>query len=308
MAFQFNRTDRELLALVAEYRILGVRHLAILQRRNEAALRRRLRDLRDEGLLDMDRQSLGRSRGRPERLVSLSPEGVDLLRAEEVLDARIAGDRVTAGSIGCLEHHLVTNEFRVQLDQMQRIVPEIDTEFLSPLSPFLQRDQDDAPLVYEKIALEDPSAKAVQFLPDGVFRMTDTEMGMTLLFFLEVDMGTETLASPRRLHSDVRQKIVNYQTLMASKRYLRYEGIWGCRLGGFRLLFLAHTPVRMAAICRLVFEMQPSDFVWTTDRAAMLSQGLWATIWARGGQADRAAESILDRRAPHPAPTPSSIH
>jgi hypothetical protein len=52
--------------------------------------------------------------------------------------------------------------------------------------------------------------KGNKFMPDAVFAIADSEGGKACLFFLEVDCGTETIASPKRDVTDIRQKIVNY--------------------------------------------------------------------------------------------------
>lgn len=61
---------------------------------------------------------------------------------------------------------------------------------------------------------------------DGVFIITDRESEKSLLFFLEVDMGTETLVNSNSKPIDVRQKIVNYQALFRAGQYKRYEKIF----------------------------------------------------------------------------------
>lgn len=104
--------------------------------------------------------------------------------------------------------------------------------------------------------------REASFTPDGVFATTDTIEGKTLLFFLEVDCGTETLSSPQRDMKDLRQKILNYQWYFQSLKYKRYERIFKTSsLHGFRLLFLTKTIGRLAALCRLTQEMQPSNFL-----------------------------------------------
>ena len=147
----------------------------------------------------------------------------------------------------------------------------------------------------------------MEFTPDGVLAVTHAGLGKTLLFFLEVDMATETLASPRRSEQDVRQKIINYQTYFHLQRYKHYESFWDCQLRGFRLLFLVHGQRRMVALCGLARRMPPSDFIWLTDRQSLLTQGVWGPIWVQGGQADRQRQSILGSKMPQPSPDPSAV-
>ena len=114
-------------------------------------------------------------------------------------------------------------------------------------------------------------------------------------------MGTETIASMDRGHKDIRQKILNYQTLFRSGVYKGYERVFGAQLNGFRLLFLANSIPRLTSLCRLVREMPPSDFIWLADQEKMFSYGLAAKIWARGGRDEGAPQSILghlSRNAP----------
>jgi len=224
-----------------------------------------------------------------------------------VLATDLAASCATGESLRCLDHQLLVNDFRVQLVQMQRIVPGLAVQFLSPTSPLLRRSSDDRPIVHERIEPESGFGEAREFTPDGVVSLAHAELGKTLLFFLEVDMGTETLASPSRVPLDVRQKVVNYQAYFRLGRYRRYEQTWGCALRGFRVLFLVDSATRMAGICRLVQDMPPSDFVWVTDRAALLSGGVWSAIWARGGRLGMPPESVLGRLVPNPSPAPASL-
>jgi hypothetical protein len=135
----------------------------------------------------------------------------------------------------------------------------------------------------------------LEFIPDGIFTVSDSVSNKTLLFFLEVDMGTETLASPARSLKDVRQKIVNYQDLFRSGRYKRYERFFNASLNGFRLLFVTHSPSRLKTLCQLTASMLPSDFIWLSDRDRLLSSGLVDEIWVRGGVLDRQPYTIIGK-------------
>ncbi|MFA6175616.1 MAG: hypothetical protein WC765_03440, partial [Phycisphaerae bacterium] len=111
-----------------------------------------------------------------------------------------------------------------------------------------------------------------------------------------VDCGTETLSSPQRDMSDIRQKILNYQWYFQSLRYKRYEGVLKVPfLHGFRVLFLAKTAGRLAALCKLTQEMEPSDFIWLTEQNRLFTDGAFAKIWVRGGNLQTAQRSIIGR-------------
>jgi hypothetical protein len=135
--------------------------------------------------------------------------------------------------------------------------------------------------------------KGIKFTPDAVFAIADSVGGKTCLFFLEVDFGTETIASPKRDMTDVRQKIVNYQWYFHSSSYKRYEEVFKANLRGFRLLFLTSTHGRLVALCKLTQEMKPSNFIWLTEYGRLFADGASAEIWAKGGDLQAPQQSIL---------------
>jgi len=307
MTFRMNTRDVEILKEIAEYRVLTVGQLAGIMRKNSRALRRRLGKLERESLIRIDPHVFSKKQGRPEGLVSIRKKGIDLLKDKSQLGAEVPVERAMGKDIRCLEHQLLTNDFRAQLVQVERIVPETHTRFLSPMSPFLERSPEDHPLVQERFPIPDNPEKWVKFTPDGVFALTEVQSGKTLQFFLEVDMGTETRASKSRENADIRQKILNYQLMYYVGRYKHYEKTWDCSLSGFRLLFLANSRKRLKALCELVRAMGPTDFVYLTDQEQLYEQGVWASIWYEGGQMDALPVSILGSKMPAASPCPQDI-
>ena len=307
MAFRPNKHDLKLLTSLADYRALGIRQIAVLHQRNVQALRRRLNVLADHGFIEVATQGFGRGRGRPKCLVSIAERGIDLLRVENVLAVDVPDDCVAARDMRCLEHQLLVNELRLQVEQIPRLAPGLTTRFFAAASALVPRREDGRSLICEDLRVRSGPSGGGRFTPDGVFALAHAELGKTLLFFLEADMGTETLASPRRTKSDVRQKIVNYQAYFRLRMYKRYEPILGCHLKGFRLLLLGVSSSRFGSLCRLVREMPPAGFVWLTDRQSLLSHGAWAPIWTPGGRLGPPLESILGSVRPDLSPAPADL-
>ena len=302
MAFVLNKNDEELLANLAEYRVLTVNQLAALHGRPPQGLRRRLRTLEREQLVRTGASGFGHSRGRPENLISVAERGVAVLRDKSVLPREVPTERVVADATHGQDHQLLVNWLRVHLAQMVRTIPRLGMRFLSPTSPFLPLSSDGSPAVSEHVSVDGARREPIRFTPDGVFSISERESQKTLLFFLEVDMGTETLASTARHPRDVRQKIVNYRAYFRSGGYKRYQTHWKCELNGFRLLFLTTSAGRLANLCRLVQEMPPSGFVWLTNERRMFEYGVSAEIWARGGRDRDHLQSILGPEMAQPAP------
>jgi hypothetical protein len=294
MGSALNKNDRKLLVSIAEYKTLTVKQLSAISQRSFQVIRRRMRDLANEGLIATKMQGYGRSRGRPQDLVFLTDKGTALLEEEGTQSGYAAiGATKTANPIS-IDHLLLVNWFRIHLLQMERAIPSLSTQFLTPTSTSPAENSGENPPLSESTPANNRLKKFDQLIPDGVFSITHREIERkTLLFFLEVDMGTETIASIDRVSKDIRRKISNYQELFRSGGYKRYESVFESKINGFRLLFLANRETRLISLCRLVREMLPSDFIWLTDQCRMFSHGLAAKIWARGGRNEDPPQSIL---------------
>ncbi len=289
MNSKFNINDRDLLSSIADYKVLTVKQLSIATQRSCQVVRRRMRALAKEGFISTRMEGYGGGRGRPEDLLFLTDKGAAVLEENGLCHPAVAADK--AGDRFFLDHLLLVNWFRIHLLQIERSISDLSLRYLSPVS-FAE--------TFHTGGSVPPSEQnggqknLTDFIPDGVFAITRTrEDPKTLLFFLEVDMGTEAIVTGNRNHNDVRQKILNYQTLFRTGQYKQYESVFNSKLNGFRLLFLANSNARLISLCRLVREMPPSDFVWLVDQERMCSHGLSAKIWARGGRNEDQPQSIL---------------
>jgi hypothetical protein len=289
MISKLNKNDRDLLASISDYRVLSVKQISALSQRSDQVVRRRMRFLGKEGLIITRKGGYGHGRGRQEDLLFLTGKGAALLVDEGIPYAACTTDKAKDPFI---DHLLLVNWFRIHLFQIERAIQELSVIYQSP-KPHLSDGGDTASLS-EHPPEKGKLKKSADFIPDGVFSITykgaETK---TLLFFLEVDMGTEIIASTDREPRDIRQKILNYQTLFRSNEYKRYGRAFDSELNGFRVLFLVSSAARLVGLCRLVREMPPSDFIWLSDQERMFSHGVSAKIWARGGRNDDPLQSIL---------------
>lgn len=296
MAFRLGSTDFEMLRTIAEYRIMTSPQLAALLSRSKKGVRDRISKMIAEGLLQETPRGRGQHRGRPERVVSLSNSAIDILEEQGFIESQVAAGRKIGGQIGCQNHQLLLNWARIHLSHITTVAAGLEIRFLAHNSPFI-------PKGFSNVSVQSETGELIRFEPDATFSIYDHNQDKTLLFFLEVDLGTEILASPRRILTDIRQKILNYGVCFDTQVYKRYEKLWNCQLNGFRLLFLTDNSEQMSKICSLAREMQPSDFIWVTEKNRMFDDGISAQIWARGGRLDASFQSILGRlscRAPLP--------
>jgi hypothetical protein len=296
MPFRLTPSDYEMLQIVTEYRIMTSPQLAALLSRSKKGVRDRISKLIVEGLLEEATRGRGQHRGRPERIVFLSKSAVMILKEKGFIEPQVPSGHLIVDKTRCQNHQLLLNWVRIHLNHIKTVLPRLKTRFLSHSSPFIQKE-------LSSISVQSKTGEVVRFEPDATFLICDSNQDKTLLFFLEVDLSTETLASPKRILTDIRQKILNYEICFDTQVYKRYERLWNCQLNGFRLLFLTDTSSQTSKICSLTREMQPSDFIWIAQKDRMFEDGISAEIWARGGRLDVSPQSILGSlscRAPLP--------
>jgi len=293
MTLRLKTTDCEILKYLAEYRVLTVSQVAAVFHRSRQVVRRRLRDLEKGGFVELVGSELGRGRGRPESSLGLTERGIDVLKERSMLSQDVPYEKVLGDCLFGAGHQLLLNWFRIHLKEVERILPRLNIRVLAQNSPFLPKAQDGRIFITDHSPVPGSGMKDVKFTPDAVFATADSVGGKTCLFFLEVDRGTETIASPKRDMTDIRQKIIKYQWYFQSGGYKRYEEVFGANLRGFRLLFLTSTNGRLVALCKLTQEMEPSNFVWLTEFGRLFSDGASAEIWAKGGDLRAPQQSIL---------------
>jgi len=282
-----------LIALLGKFKILTVSQLSLLSQRSRQVTRRRIRSLKDQGLISTRERPYGSGRGRPETLIFLTQSGqVFLYENDHSFPRNLLENENPLDSI-CIEHDLLTNWIFIHLIQIEKKIPPLSVNIIPPNSGQIDHHDRKGVHVQIRIPTGNPDVEFSEFIPDGVFTITNFDLKKTLLFFLEVDMGTETIASPKHDPKDIRQKIINYQALFRTGQYKRFEKIFRTQFNGFRLLFVANTHARLKALCRLVQEMPPNDFLWLTDQEQMFANGLSAKIWTRGGRDNNPLQSMI---------------
>ena len=300
MNSKLSRGDTKILSLIALYRILTVSQLAAITQRSRQVIRRRLRFLSHENLILTRMRGYGRGSGRPEDIISITETAAELLQNEGMFSKSISLIPQKNIDFLAVDHDLLINWFYIHLVQIEQCIPDLA---IHPRSPgFLLNNTEKHYNSFKSLIRIETGNNPIEFVPDGIFTICHKGSRKSLLFFLEVDMGTEPKASLDRNPRDIRQKILNYQTLFRTNHYKHYERIFNSKHNGFRLLFLTNTASRSTALCRLIKEMPPSDFIWLTDQESMFTQGVSAKIWTKGGRYDDPPESILGLKMACKAP------
>jgi len=284
MKWQISKRDVQILITLADYEILTVSQLATLFFPSRQMTRKKIRELRSRDLVELRSPGIGSTQGRPESLVALTSDGFRVVRrSKDDGDNPVPSRPVTVHSHDTA-HHIVINWLRIHVDHMGHQLQGLSAHFAPPS---LQSD------VY-RFAVDPPKPLA-GIIPDGIFSITHAESNKSLLFFLEVDMGTETLSSRSTRTKDIRRKILSYQEIFRSLRYKQLEDHFELSFRGFRTLFVANHESRLQQLSRLVKSITSSEFVWLTSIESVFNRGISASIWTKGGDVDAGSHSLLGR-------------
>ena len=301
MATRITQAALGVLTDLADYRMLSLSQVAHLHFGGKRAARRRMQQMLEEDLIELLPPAPSERGGRPENVFGVSKAGLQLLQSKSILDDRLAFEQVGGGNLNHqIAHQLLLGWCRIHLVHVCRTVAQLEVELLSCNSPLSLVPESGVSIVRAEVAMK-VDASPDHFTPDAAFVITDTGQPKSVLFFLEVDMGTEPLSSDGG--GDIREKISRFKQYFRTKGYKRFEKIWDVPLNGFRLLFMTHSASRLGPLSATVRSMNPSGFVWTTSADQMFETGISGCIWSAGGSSELPARSILDSLA-LPAPLP----
>ncbi len=285
--------DKNRLALVAEYRVLTAEQMSALGFGVVRSARRWAVQMEQRGLLASTAKGFGGKPGQPEKVFSLTKEAVDFLKEKAVLPSDVPAERVQWSSMPILEHQLAVNRFAISVQELAAEPTRLEARFLTATTPFLEPLKSGHPYVAGFASDSDVEIEMEWFTPDGVLSLTDPQSGKALLFFLEIDMGSESLHSTAGHPGAISEKIRRYQAYFRCEGYKRYEEEWNVRFNGFRLLFVARDRMRCGQLCRLVQSVPSNDFIWISDWDRIQAEGIGGFVWNRGGNQNENAESIL---------------
>ncbi len=284
------KKDFFLLKQIIEYYILTVDQLALINNSGRRVIQKKIAKYSKQNLVNLKQRYSSENHGRPENIISINEKGVKLLQNENLIDSKIPVERFVTDKIYNTEHDLLINWFRIHLQFIQVKVTNFKTEFISSTTPFIPLNKNGQPLITENLLIENST---VTLIPDGVFHIKSENQNKSLLFFLEVDMGTESLQNNGIRSNNIATKIQNYKSYFQSEKYLRYQKKWNTIFNGFRLLILTNTAKRKVSISNFINSDSSNDFVWVADQSEMFEKGLGGRIWSRGGKLSIPQESIL---------------
>jgi hypothetical protein len=282
MTRNLTQKEVEVLKVLLDYGMLTVSQCALLCFPSRQMARKKIRELANRGLVWLLSRDFNQCSGRPEAIVMLSATAQQLLNDSKCLGREISSQHMTGTDLHDSEHQILINWTRLHLNCAEKKLTQVKINFLSPSIHFDN--------YHIKI---DESGLGALIIPDGIFSITDLKQGKSLLFFLEVDMGTESMTSSNPGKGDIKRKILAYQHVFGSKLYKGLEDQFKATFTGFRTLFISETESRLQQLCRLIRSMPSADFIWLTEKNSLFEHGISDRIWVKGGKEEDGRYSIL---------------
>ena len=288
----------KVLTAIADYRLMSATQLSVYFDTKKDATWRHIRKLLSKGAIKELQRQFGRGRGRPEAMYSLTELGVNDLRKKGILNDDPDNKFVLADNLKAVEHQILQNWFRLNLINANR-QNKVSFEDIPCNSSLYWQNNGYKGLYYDCLPFTTESGKGIRFFPDIVFKDHSKADNKSLLYFVEIDRGTENLSSPdRKNHNDITGKIINYMYYWQGDHYKRYEQVWKCKFQGFRVLFVANNTKNCTRLCDAVSSLgDRCNFVWITDIKSVFDTGIGGHIWYEGGARSRNRKSILDSLA-----------
>jgi DNA-binding Lrp family transcriptional regulator len=272
MASQITERDVAILIDLYNYRYLSFSQLARLHFSSDATAYRRLRKLKNEGLV-----KTFHAPAIPERIFSLDKEGAKLVAAE--LELETDGQEVswfryskTPKDYYYLRHFLAINDFRILITHACQESP---ITLLGFIPEYLGEKTSQG---HVKKYLRD-SVNEYSHTPDGVFALEKD--GNAAIFFLEIDRGLETVSDPEKGFLKCAVFYLNY---FVARKYTRYEKDFSASFKSFRALIITPSDSRLQhmreAVSNLDFHpAQAKRFIWGTTEEKATKQLLFEPIW-----------------------------
>lgn len=285
-----NDKEIRLLSDLLDYRILTPELVSEMGYGVEKTGKRLLESLRRKGYVAILSVPPSGKKGRPYTPYTLTPSGAEWLRVEAGYADRIRVGGVVWKDTNRIEHQLLLNRVAIYFRKLGE-EPGIQVDFLLSKSALVPSASKIIRIPVETDSQTEGAGSLEEDFayPDAVVTVSRANLETSLLFFVEMDAGTETLRSGTGLYPSIEGKIQAYQLFLVGQEYKSYEKNWSVSFRGFRVLFVTENQRRADQIARVVSKMthpnKPwvTDFVWITTIDRMKEEGIAAPIWMKGG-------------------------
>lgn len=173
-----------------------------------------------------------------------------------------------------IDHFTALNRFRI-VTETSAEANDLNYKFLPEYSLLRSEHGRFSPEIKSAV-----KGKAPSFVPDGVMCLSKRQgKGKRLLFFVEVDRGTEA-------PSVVLSKVRAYCRYYDSRGYEKYDSVFHAQFQGFRLLLVCNDSERQERLFSVIKDARIPDigFVWISHDAITAKGCLSERAWRVPGE------------------------
>ncbi len=270
------KTTHQVLNTLADYRILTSAQLARHLLKSDQMTRRCLREMeQSKWIIPIILDSQGK-KGRPQKTYIPSEEGLKQIPGVEA--------RQPAPTPNQIPHQIALNWIRILVHELDPKKKQFLVTTLAPNS-----------LLKCSIKPWLSISGSNRLVPDAILCLEYRPEKRKLLFFVEMDMGTEVQKSTQGHTNNLNHKIHNYAKTLADGKYRHLDNAFDAHFKGFRVLLIANSQSRLDQINGLVESMSNTGFIWTTSLEKLQSETMAAPVWFSAGKLP--LQSILGKLA-----------
>jgi hypothetical protein len=290
-AYKFQERDGDILRDIYKHRYLSISQIQRLHFPSLQTAYRRMRALAQLNLIaTFSVPNIN------EAIFGLKSKGLDLLCSVEGVersDLKWSDGAGKPKDYYFMRHFLAINDFRITLRESCKLH---GIELLGFIPDYFgERNDKGVGEKYIKDMILDKAAKReqVSHTPDGVFALRKGDK--QLLFFLEIDRGTEVIGDP---NVGVLKSLRFYIGYLLENKYQRYaKDFGGTDFRGFRVMFVTTTQARLQNIrtaCNaLDVPPKAKQFVWLAPAEKITDRTLLQSVWVSADSTDPTTYSVV---------------
>jgi hypothetical protein len=275
--FKFTERDSQLLVDLYKHRFLTISQLQRLHFPSMQTAYRRMRVLAAQGHV-----SVFTVPGIEESIYTLTTQGLEAVAGALGVDREQLRRSVTKtkpGDYYFMRHFVAINDFIIVLKQA---CEGSSVELLGFIPDYYgeKTGQGRAAKYIRDVTCDISTARAdLAHTPDGVFALS--REGVSALFFLEIDRGTETVSDSER---GVLKSLRFYTSYLLEGKYQRYAHDFGVsEFRGFRSLYVTTSATRLANIRKAAGDLpvpqKVKRFHWITTTDQLTQDTIFTPIW-----------------------------
>ena len=198
-------------------------------------------------------------------------------------------------SLSGVFHTLQLNEIRISFTEACDNSRGIDmTAFIPEYKGFVSGDGSPERFIEDTVGGGEEGKEARKIIPDAVICLENSDKDKKALFFLELDLGTERIASDNDMNYSLLSKLKRYEDYFRTRGFERYNSWFGKKFRGFRALLVMDSQRRIQRLRAELKKRGIVGFIWFAEKSSLNGNTVFQNIWYKDNIEDENRYSLLD--------------